>query len=134
MKTRHIQPPDLFVSEPLGFSQIVASPPGTLLSLSGQGAFDASFKLVGEGDLGAQADQALHNIDRALAAADASREHLTSLRIYVVDYQPEQAIELGKRLGAYFGDAPPPAQTLIGVQALGMPGMLIEIEAMAVVP
>ena len=43
------------------------------------------------------------------------------------------ATALGPSLGRFFGDAPPPAQTLIGVQALGMPGMLVEIEATAVV-
>ena len=41
-------------------------------------------------------------------------------------------MELGNSLVEFLGDAPPPAQTLLGVQALGMPGMLIEIEATAV--
>ncbi|MDJ0848849.1 MAG: Rid family hydrolase [Myxococcota bacterium] len=85
------------------------------------------------GEAAAQADQALANLGAALAAAGATPADVTSLRIYVVDYRPEQAMALGAPLQRFFGDAPPPAQTLIGVQALGMPGMLVEIEASAVV-
>ena len=131
MALEHIQPTDLFESGPLGFTQVVKAPAGTTLYLSGQGAFDRNFQLVGGDDVPAQARQALANVVSGLAAASATVGDLTSLRIYVVDYQPEHAGALGEALREFFGDTPPPAQTLIGVAALGLPGMRVEIEATA---
>jgi enamine deaminase RidA (YjgF/YER057c/UK114 family) len=133
MGNEYIQPPEIFASKSFGYTQVVKSSPGALVSISGQAAFDSDFKLVGESDIVAQAEQALSNLRHALRAAGAEVSDLASLRIYIVDYQPEQALALGAPLSAFLGDADPPAQTLIGVQALGMPGMLIEIEATAVI-
>lgn len=133
MSHEYIQPPELFAGAPLGFTQVVKSQPGQQLFISGQTGFDADFKLVGEGDLAAQAKQALDNLGHALRAGGATPADLTSLRVYIVDYQPQHATELGKPLAEFLGGAAPPAQTLLGIQSLAMPGMLIEIEATAVV-
>jgi enamine deaminase RidA (YjgF/YER057c/UK114 family) len=130
---RHLQPSELFASQQFGFSQVVESTSGRHLFLAGQGAFDKDFKLIGGTDLAAQTEQALRNIRHALAAAGAQVSDLTSLRIYVVDYKGEDMTAIGGAIGRFFEDGPPPAQTLIGVQALGLEGMRIEIEATAVV-
>ena len=84
MALEHIQPPELFGSAPLGFTQVVRAPAGTTLHLSGQGAFDREFTLVGGDDVPAQARQALANVASALAASNAGIGDLASLRIYVV--------------------------------------------------
>jgi len=134
MANEYIQPPELFESQPFGYTQVVKSPPGArLLSIAGQGAFDEGFKVIGAGDLAAQAKQALANLGHALRAGGAGVADLTSLRIYVVDYSADCIAKMGPVLAEFLGDAKPPAQTLIGVQALGMPEMMIEIEATAVV-
>jgi enamine deaminase RidA (YjgF/YER057c/UK114 family) len=133
MGNEYIQPPELFESQPFGFTQVVKSPPGRLLSIAGQGAFDIEFKIVGGSDLAAQAKQALQNLGHALRAGGATISDLTNLRIYIVDYKPESIMQVGGVLAEFLADAPRPAQTLLGVQALGMPEMLIEIEATAVV-
>jgi enamine deaminase RidA (YjgF/YER057c/UK114 family) len=133
MAHRHIQPEGLFASQPFGYSQVVEAGPGRTLHLSGQGAFDADLQLVAGDDVGAQAEQALRNVGLALAGAGARAADLVSLRIYVVDFAPEHMGPIGSALAGFLGDAPPPAQTLIGVQALGIPGMRVEIEATAVV-
>ena len=133
MSRQYIQPPELFESAPLGFTQVVKAPAGATLYLSGQGAFDRKFQLIGGDDVSAQTRQALANVASALAAASAGIGDLTSLRIYVVDYSPRAAMAIGGCLRAFFDGAPLPAQTLVGVQALGVPGMRVEIEAMAVV-
>jgi len=130
---QHIQPPELFESQRFGYTQVVTSSPGTHIFISGQTGLDAGFQLVGEGDLGAQTEQALRNLGHALAAAGASVADLTSLRIYVLDYRAESMAAVGGPLSSFLGSHPPPAQTLIGVQALGMPGLLVEIEATAVI-
>ena len=50
-----IQPNDTFESQRFGFTQVVTSPPGKLVFVSGQVALDRDLKLVGGGDVAAQA-------------------------------------------------------------------------------
>lgn len=134
MAHRHLKPEGLFDSQRFGFSQVVAAAPGQTLFVSGQVAWDLDLKVVGEGDLAAQATKALENLGTALAAGGASPADVVSLRIYIVDYEPSHAAVIGPIVAAFFGDSPPSAQTLLGIKALAMPGLMIEIEATAVVP
>ena len=129
----HIQPAGLFPSTRLGFTQVVTSPPGKLVFISGQVAWDSQLKLVGGDDVAAQAEKALENVDTALAAAGASRNDVTAVRVYIVDYRPEDAAKIGAPFARFFEDIEPPASTWIGVQALASPGLRIEIEVSAVV-
>ena len=133
MPKEHLAPPELFRSERFGFTQVVTTPPGKLVFVSGQVAWDAELKVVGGADLGEQAEQALANLGHALAAAGASPADLTMLRTYIVDYKPEYAGLLAPHFGRFLGGASPPASTWIGVQSLAARELLIEIEAVAVV-
>ena len=130
---QHIQPPGIFPSQQFGFTQVVTSPPGRLVFVSGQVAWDEKLQLVGGEDLAAQAEQALANLGAALRAAGATPADLVSLRVYVVDYEPRHAGILAPVLAKFLAGAPPPAQTLLGIGALAAPGLRIEIEAFAVV-
>jgi enamine deaminase RidA (YjgF/YER057c/UK114 family) len=132
MPKQHIDPDGLYKSQPLGYSQVVTSPPGTLVFLAGQVALDPAFKAMGS-SLAQQAEGALSNVATALAAAGGARSDVTSLRIYIADYRPEHAGIVGPIVSRFFEGAPPPAQTMVGVQALGMPDLKIEIEAIAVI-
>jgi len=133
MPTKHIQPPELFDSARFGYTQVVTATAPTTVHVSGQTALNRDFQIVGEGDLAAQASQALANLGHALSACGATASDVTSLRIYVVDYRPESGAALAQPLRKFFGSAPPAAQTLLGIQTLAMPGLLIEIEATAAV-
>ena len=133
MANEHIQPDELFSSQQFGFSQVVASPPGKQIFVSGQVAWDKNFKIVGAGDLAAQAEQALKNLGHALGAAGATPADVTSLRVYIPNYKPEDASIVGRAVGGFFGDSPPSAQTLLGIQSLATQDLMIEIEATAVV-
>ncbi len=132
MPLSHIQPEGLFASERFGFTQVVTSPPGTIVAISGQVGWDENLKVPGP-DLASQGRKALENLRTALAAAGATPSDVVSLRIYIPNYEPAHAGELAPLLPEFFGDGPPPAQTLIGVQSLASPDLRIEIEAMAVV-
>jgi enamine deaminase RidA (YjgF/YER057c/UK114 family) len=134
MSKEHLEPSKLFRSERFGFTQVVTSPPGKLVFVSGQVAWDVELKLVGGNDLAKQAERALANLGHALAAAGASPADLTMLRTYILDYKPEYAGLLAPHFSRFLGGAKPPASTWVGVQALAAPGLLIEIEAVAVVP
>jgi enamine deaminase RidA (YjgF/YER057c/UK114 family) len=133
MAKQYIQPQGLFPSKNFGFTQVVTSPPGTQVFISGQVAWNENFELVGGSDMAAQAEQALANLELALTSAGASPADIASLRIYVAGYTPEHAVVLAPLLAAFFDGSPPPAQTLLGVESLAAPDILIEIEALAVI-
>lgn len=79
-----------------------------------------------------QARQALRNLQAAVEAAGGTLKDIVSLRIYIVNYQFENANALSIALKEFFSSANPPASTWIGVSALAVPEFLIEIEATAV--
>jgi enamine deaminase RidA (YjgF/YER057c/UK114 family) len=127
-----IEPKDLFDAQRFGFSQAVTAKPGRLVAVSGQVAVDQAFQLVGAGDLVAQTNQALRNVEAALAAAGATRRDVTRLRVFVVALSLEKAMSAGGVIGEFFAGQFP-AQTMVGVTSLVSPDWLIEIEAEAVV-
>ncbi|MEM7348499.1 MAG: RidA family protein, partial [Chloroflexota bacterium] len=72
------------------------------------------------------------NIRTALETVGGSLTDVVSLRIYLVDYQPDQGGIISDALRRYFPTDPPVA-TWIGVQCLANEGFIIEIEAIAVI-
>ncbi|GAA0942019.1 RidA family protein [Kribbella koreensis] len=113
-----------------GYSHVVSGP-GRWVAISGQVAFDAEGKLVGEGDAGAQAQQVFANLERCLKAAGATFADVVKLNFFVTDVAYLPAIRVAR--DAYVDTAKPPASTAVQVVALFRPDVLIEVEAYAVV-
>ena len=132
MPKKHINPKSLFPSLEYGFSQIVAASGRTTIHVSGQTAWDKDKQIVGGNDLAQQTRQALGNVQIAVEAAGGTLADIVSLRIYIVDYKPEQANAIGSALLEFFTGQKCPASTWIGVSALAVPDFIIEIEAIAV--
>lgn len=132
MAIEHFNPPELFDSLQYGFSQVVAAQGSTTIYLSGQVGWDASQQMAAPGDLGAQARQALRNVESGLRAAGASLEDVVSLRIYILTSELHNQAAIRTALCEFFPKNPP-AATWIGVQALSEPDFLIEIEPVAVI-
>ncbi|NIP58564.1 MAG: RidA family protein [Gemmatimonadetes bacterium] len=106
------------------------------LHFSGQVAFEADtsselgVQVVGEGDLRAQFSAALDNIDKILAEAGMKRSDILSLRFFTTDVDGVMAnYDVYADWIADAGVMPP--QTLLGVNRLALPELLIEIEATA---
>jgi enamine deaminase RidA (YjgF/YER057c/UK114 family) len=101
--------------------------------VGGQDAVDASGNIVGKGDIKAQTEQVLKNIQAALAAGGAGLEHIIKWNLYIVQGQPLQAgFESFQR---FWGRRPnPPAITAAFVSGLAHPDFLVEMDAIAVVP
>jgi reactive intermediate/imine deaminase len=101
---------------------------GGLIFLSGQAAINEQGELVGEGDFEAQLAQTFINIDRVLAAGGSSRSRIVKVTIYLTDMGNfPQIVEARKR---YFS-APWPADTIVEVRALALPGLMVEIDVIA---
>ena len=129
MPLRHLDPEGLH-PVPGVLSHVVVVPEAGLVYLSGQIAWNQAGEPVGVGDHGRQAQQIVRNIDIALAAAGTDRSRVIKETIYVVDYRPEavQPIIQALREGV---ETPPPAQTLVGVEALFAPEYLVEVDIVA---
>ncbi|HSV08262.1 MAG TPA: RidA family protein, partial [Candidatus Binatus sp.] len=130
----HIQPSDLFPGTKLGFTQVVTATAGRLVWVAGQTACDPRGRPIGGRDIGAQAEAALENVGRALAAAGAGPVDVTMLKVYIVGFDREAGAQIAQRVAKFFAGVEPPASTWVGVQALMHPDFLIEIEAVAAVP
>ncbi len=101
--------------------------------VGGQDALDAKGKIVGKGDLKAQVEQVLKNIEIALEAGGAKLEHVIKWNLYVVQGQ-----SLQEGFAAFQGLAvkqpKPPAISMAFVAGLANPDFLVEMDAIAVVP
>ena len=134
MPRETLQPPELFESKKWGFSQVVVSPPGRIVHIAGQVAWDASERVVAD-DLEAQFRTALEHVFIAVRAAGGEPDDLQCLRFYIRNFQPGKDAEtIARVLVDVFGTDNPPASSWIGVQALAQPEYLIEVEATAIVP
>ena len=125
--------PDGLPKNPAFTNVVTVTGPVKTVYIGGQNAVDASGAIVGKGDLKAQTEQILKNIQAALAAAGAQSEHVVKWNIYVVQ---GQSIEEGfAAFQSVWGNHPnPPAITVTFVAGLAHPDFLVEMDAIAVVP
>lgn len=128
-----VNPPDLFKSTEYGFSQIVITPPGRLVFISGQVAWNEKEVIIGKDDLEVQTRESIENLERALHAVGGTLENIVMLRIYKVNYVQGDGPVIGKVLREKFGTSNPPASTWLSVNGLANPDFMIEIEAQAVI-
>ena len=104
---------------------------GNTIYVSGQVAFNPQGKLVGKGNMKVQTRQVFRNIKAVLAAAGAKMDHIIKINTYITD--GSKFMEMLEARGDIFGDNPP-ASTAVVVAGLAFPGLLIEVEAIAVKP
>ncbi|HEY6334441.1 MAG TPA: RidA family protein [Alphaproteobacteria bacterium] len=113
------------------YSNAVRVTAGPLLFIAGQVALDAEGRIVGKGDLRAQAVQVLENIRVILSTHAADMADVVSVTVYVTDIRAFNEIA-DIRLRYFPKDGP--ASAIVEVSRLALPELLVEISAVASVP
>jgi enamine deaminase RidA (YjgF/YER057c/UK114 family) len=111
----------------VGYSRAVRI--GNQIEVAGTTAIEGD-KVIGENNAYDQTRFILHKIEAALKEASAGLSDVIRTRILVTDISRWE--EIGKAHGEFFGEIRP-ATTMVEVKALIQPGLLVEIEASAVV-
>lgn len=119
--------------QPVPYHHVAVSTGTRHVHIAGQIAREADGTHVAPGDLTGQVEQALRNTARALAGADATFRDVVRLRFFVTQWRPElmptflQGVEnVADEIGL---DLPLPPSSLIGVDILFEPDVLVEVEA-----
>ncbi len=118
---------------PVAFTNAIGVPVGddySLVWVSGQLAFDENDQLVGVGDIAAQTEQCVKNIESHLAHFGGDLGDVTNVLIFVTSMDGLAEVHQVRR--RMFPE-PYPASTLVQVTAFVNPDALIEIQAQAVV-
>ena len=104
---------------------------GQTLYISGAVATDRDGHVIGKGDVAEQARQIFRNIALALKAAGGSPSDVARITIFMRDVDDRPKINPVRK--EFFGDHRP-ASTLVEVSRLVNPDLLLEIDAVAVLP
>jgi enamine deaminase RidA (YjgF/YER057c/UK114 family) len=98
--------------------------------VAGQVAFDAENRVVGLGDPHAQAEQVWRNIASVVESAGGSVRDVVKITVFLSDIRHAGAeIDVRRRV---FADGVYPICTQVQVANLGLPELLMEVDAIAV--
>ena len=127
-----VRVPELAPDVPYAYAAV--TPPGRRLVLtSGACPLDAAGAIVAPGDVAAQAEQVMDNLEAALQAAGAGLGDVAKTTVYVASTRREDLLTAWRVVRERFGDHDAPS-TLLGVAVLGYRDQLVEVEAVASVP
>ena len=129
-KTRFLNPDTM--TKPAAYSQVVeVTTPGRMIFISGQVGVGRDGKLV-DGDFRAQAIQVFENLKAALEAVGARLDDVVKVNSYIIEIEHQAILRDVRRL--YMNMAAPPASTSVRVVGFAREGVLLEVEAVAVLP
>jgi len=114
-----------------GFSHVASASGTRVVHFAGQVALAPDFALVGGDDLYEQTRAAMENLKVAMDAAEVTWDDIVRRTIYTL--QPTEYETITRAIDSVTGGADHPAQTIVGITGLAVPGLLIEIECTAVV-
>jgi len=104
---------------------------GNLLFISGIAPLDEKLNVIGGDDPAAQAEAVFVAMGQILEAAGAGFKDILKVTVLLTDIEDRHKINPVRQ--KYFGSARP-ASTLFEVSRLAIPGMKVEIEAVAGIP
>lgn len=102
--------------------------PRSLIFVSGQLARDEQGQQVGRGSMLEQTRQCIRNIEKCLAAAGGSLADIVMTTVYTTDMREFRDIVAARE--EFFKDRLP-TSTMVEVNHLAEPGLMVEIQVMA---
>ena len=130
MKKEYLNPSEL--STPRFYSHAVAAAGAAkLVYVSGQVSWDAKGNVVGKGDMRAQSEQVFANVSAALKAAGAGWNDVIKMNGYMVGMDAGRVAAYREVRQKYLEEGALPASTLVGVEKLVHPDLLLEVEVVA---
>ncbi len=117
---------------PMGFTNTVTCSSNGVKTIFISGQVGYADGRVGE-SFAEQVDMVYRNLLKELASASATVEDVVKINTYVVELDREKSRTIRKTKDVYFTQEQQPASTMVGVSALVMEELLIEIEATAVI-
>jgi enamine deaminase RidA (YjgF/YER057c/UK114 family) len=131
MKKQYLNPKEL--NTPRFYTHAVtADSAGKLVHVSGQVSWDASGNVVGKGDMRAQSEQVFRNVEAALKAGGAGWDDVIKMNGYMVGMHAERVTAYREVRSRFLKEGALPASTLVGVERLVDPDLLLEVEVVAV--
>ena len=131
MPKKFVNPPGM---KPLGmYTQVTVAQGGSVAFISGQVSVDADGKVVGAGDIHAQAVQVFENLKLALGGIGATFDDVIKFTIYIVGFTQERRKAVMEVRSRYISSSNPPAATMVGIDQLVEPELLVEIEAVVAI-
>ncbi len=126
--SERIMPADF--AEPAGpWSPGVKTPPGTTLFIAGCVAIDDHGDVVGTDDIRAQTHQVMKNFQAVVETAGMTMADVVKITNYLIDVSDYPAMA---EVRSQYLREPYPASTMVEVAGLLYPGLLVEIEGIAV--
>lgn len=120
------------LSQPDGYSQLVTiEGTGKMVLLGGKAGLRADGSIPET--LAEQSKLTWENIDIALKAAGATREDVVEIQIYIVDLASIDPQPAYQDVRDFFPAGHKPVSMVIGVSALAIPELLLEINVRAIV-
>jgi 2-iminobutanoate/2-iminopropanoate deaminase len=111
-----------------GYAQAVKV--GDTIYVSGQVSHDETGKIVGRGDIEAQMRQAYTNIKKLLAQCGVTMDNIVEEILFVTDMNTAFAAAVKCRKEIFSG-TPSVASTIVQIQHLAFPELMIEIRCVA---
>ncbi|OGP26204.1 MAG: hypothetical protein A2038_10705 [Deltaproteobacteria bacterium GWA2_57_13] len=113
------------------YCQVAIAKPGRMVFIAGNTASDPEGNVVGVGDIRAQTRYTLEKLKRGVEAAGGTVQDIVSMTVFTTDARYHPAVNEVRRefLGSDF-----PTSTMVQIVALARPELLVEINAIAVVP
>lgn len=127
-----VNPPGLHDPTGFGHSHVVRAPATELVFVAGQYGAGPDAELV-SADFAEQVKRSFLNLGIALDAGGVGFKDVVQIRTYVVEHDLSKLSIILDALHETWPDGLP-AQTLTGVAGLAIPGMLFEVDAIAVKP
>ena len=132
MNKHYLNPKELGAAPKFYTHAVTASGDGKLIYVSGQVSWDAGGMVVGKGDMRAQAEQVFGNVTAILKAAGAKWDDVIKMNGYMVGMDGPRVDAYREVRGKYLVAGKLPASTLVGVECLVHPDLLLEVEVVAV--